>query len=73
MINSAHARANIVLLLGILLASAMTMLWLFWHYPVVTAIATIAVLAALGVSARLARSSDTDGITGLDTRERGVQ
>jgi hypothetical protein len=72
MTNSAHARVNIVLLLGILLSSAVTMLWLFWHYPLATGIATVAVLAALGISARLARSSDTDGLSSLDQRESGI-
>jgi hypothetical protein len=73
MTKSAHSRVNIVLLMGILLSSAVTMLWLFWHHPLATAIATVAVLVALGISARLARSSDTDGISNLDPRERGIQ
>jgi len=36
------------------------MLWLFWHYPVKTTIVTLLVLAAFGLSARLARLVDTD-------------
>jgi hypothetical protein len=65
MTDSPHARANILALL-ILTLSAATMLWLFWHYPIGTAIATIAVLAVLGISARLARSVDpTDGVSNM--------
>jgi hypothetical protein len=63
MTHSSNVRANIVAFLSILALSALTMVWLFWHHPVSTSIATVTVLAALGVSARLARSleSDTDG------------
>jgi hypothetical protein len=65
MTDSPYARANIFALL-ILALSAATMLWLFWHYPLGTAIVTIAVLAALGISARLARSIDpTDGVSDM--------
>jgi uncharacterized membrane protein YqjE len=60
-----HARANIFALL-ILMLSAATMLWLFWHYPLGTAIATIVVLAVLGISARLARSIEpADGASDM--------
>jgi hypothetical protein len=34
--------------------------WLYWRFPVITAVATVAILMALGVSARLARLTDTD-------------
>jgi hypothetical protein len=60
-----HARANIFALL-ILMLSAATMLWLFWHYPLGTAIATIVVIAVLGISARLARSIEpSDGASDM--------
>ncbi|MEP6547925.1 MAG: hypothetical protein ABJD53_10720 [Gammaproteobacteria bacterium] len=59
MTETAHARTNIALLLAIFVLSATIMVWLFWHYPVITALVTLAVLTALGVSARLARSIDT--------------
>jgi hypothetical protein len=36
------------------------MVWLFWHYPRITAMVTIVVLAGLGISARLAGSIDSD-------------
>jgi uncharacterized membrane protein YqjE len=66
MTDSSYARANIVALLCILTLSAITMLWLFWHYPLGTGIATIAVLAVLGISARLARSTDSEGVSDME-------
>lgn len=55
MTTSAQSRTKIVAFYGIVVLSAATMLWLFWRFPVGTAIATVAVLAAFAVSARLAR------------------
>jgi uncharacterized membrane protein YqjE len=66
MTHSSHVRANIIAFLAILALSALTMVWLFWHYPVQTLIATMAVLAALGISARLARSIEPDGAAELE-------
>ncbi|MGO9515059.1 MAG: hypothetical protein ACLP2F_15660 [Steroidobacteraceae bacterium] len=66
MTRSAHARTNLFAFLAVLALSALTMIWLFWHYPLKTSIATVAVLAAFGVAARLARSIDTDGGSDLD-------
>ena len=36
------------------------MVWLFWRFPVITAVATVAILTALGVSARLARLPEAE-------------
>jgi hypothetical protein len=72
MTHSSHVRANIVGFLAILALSALTMVWLFWHHPVKTLIATVAVLAALGVSARLARSVEPDSGADLDRGEQSV-
>jgi hypothetical protein len=47
------------------------MVWLFWHYPVITTVLTVAILAALGVCARLARLTDTDMIE-LQRREHSI-
>lgn len=60
MTNGLRARRNIAALWTILALSAVTMIWLFWRHPVITGLATIGILAVLGVSARLARSVDTD-------------
>jgi hypothetical protein len=72
MAHSSHAHANIVAFLAILALSALTMVWLFWHHPVKTLIATVAVLAALGISARLARSVEPDSGADLDHGEPGI-
>jgi len=60
MTNSSHAGTNIAALLAILALSAVTMVWLFWRFPVITSVVTLAILVALGISARLARLIDTD-------------
>jgi hypothetical protein len=56
---SASARGTVAFL-AILTVSAGTMLWLFWRFPLMTAIVTLGVFAALVVLARLARSIDVD-------------
>lgn len=61
-----NARGSVVIFLGVLALSALSMVWLFWHHPIKTLIATIAVLAALGISARLARSIETDAVSDLE-------
>ena len=60
--------------MAVLALSALTMIWLFWHHPIKTFIGTVAVLAALGVSARLARAIDVEAATAndLDHGEQGV-
>ncbi len=72
MTRSSYARTNIFVLLAVLALSAATMVWLFWHHPVKTSIATILVLAALGVSARLARSIDNDGNSDMHKGGRSI-
>ena len=72
MTTASKARANIVGFIAVLTLSALTMVWLFWHYPVKTLIATIGVLAALGISARLARSIEADGGPDLDRSEQRI-
>jgi hypothetical protein len=68
---SASARIGIVAFLAILTVSAGTMLWLFWRFPLMTAIVTLGVFAALVVLARLARSIDVD-MQDLDRTEQSV-
>ncbi len=67
--DSSSARIGMAAFLAILTVSAGTMLWLFWRFPMVTAIITLGVLAALGVLARLARSVDVD-LQDLDRTEQ---
>jgi hypothetical protein len=64
--GSSYTRANMLALLAVLTLSAISMLWLFWHHPLATGIATVAVLTALGVSARLARPADTETISEME-------
>jgi len=67
---SSSARMNIVAFIAILTLSAGTMLWLFWRFPLMTAIITLGVFLGLSVLARLARLIDVD-ITDLDgTKQR---
>lgn len=72
MTHWSSARANIVAFLAVLALSALTMVWMFWHYPVKTLIATLTVLAALGISARLAGSIEPDGGSEVEHGNRGI-
>ena len=40
---------------AVLCGSAATMIWLFWRFPLATAVITLGVFLSLGVSARSAR------------------
>ena len=66
---NSSTRAKIVAFLAILTISAGTMLWLFWRFPLPTAIVALAVFVALCVLVRLARLIDFD-MSDLDQRER---
>jgi hypothetical protein len=65
-------RVGGLLLLLAMAASAVTMLWLFWRFPIATTIATLMMLAALGIAARLAKLIDTDAVSELDQGEHSV-
>jgi uncharacterized integral membrane protein len=71
MAESSSARMGILAFLAILTVSAATMLWLFWRFPLPTALVTLGVLAMLGVSARLARSIDVE-LKDLDRTEPSI-
>jgi hypothetical protein len=70
MSESSSARMGIVALVAILTVSAGIMLYLFWRFPLITAIVTLGVLAALGILARLARSIDE--LKDLDRTEQSI-
>jgi membrane protein implicated in regulation of membrane protease activity len=72
MTHTSHARANLLVFLAVVALSALTMVWLLWHHPLKTLVFTIAVLAALGVSARLARAIDTESSSELDQGEQSI-
>jgi formate-dependent nitrite reductase membrane component NrfD len=69
--NSHSDGAGLALFLAIIATSAVTMLWLFWRFPVATAITTVIVLAGLAVATTLARSIDFEG-EDLDRRDHQV-
>jgi uncharacterized membrane protein YqjE len=58
--SSSKAKGSVAALLAIVTLSSVTMVWMFWHYPRITAMVTIVVLAGLGISARLSRLIDSD-------------
>jgi CHASE2 domain-containing sensor protein len=60
MTKTAQERTNIIGLMAIGVVSALLMLWLFWRFPIITCIATVAVLVAFGISARLARLTENE-------------
>jgi hypothetical protein len=68
---SSSARMNIVAFIAILTLSAGTMLWLFWRFPLMTAIITLGIFLGLSVLAHLARWIDVD-ITDLDRTKQRV-
>jgi hypothetical protein len=68
---SSSSRISTVAFVAILTLSAGTMLWLFWRFPLVTALITLGVFLGLGVLARFARSLDVD-ITDLDPTKQRV-
>jgi hypothetical protein len=72
MTDSTTGRKNIALFLVILALSAATMMYLFWRFPIITAMVTLTVLALLGVSARLARYLDASDLTEREHREQSV-
>jgi 4-amino-4-deoxy-L-arabinose transferase-like glycosyltransferase len=59
MAKSLHTRKKLVAFLCVLALSSLTMLWLFWRFPVPTAILTFAALAGFVICTRLARAMDT--------------
>ena len=68
MTKSAQTRTNVFGFIAVVVLSTVSMLWLFWHHPVPTAMATLVVLAGLGISARLARFIQSDSRSDLTHR-----
>jgi hypothetical protein len=61
-------RSSIALFISAVTVSALTMLWMLWHFPIATAALTLFVLAGVTIAARLAKTLDADaGATGGDT------
>ncbi|MEA3107411.1 MAG: hypothetical protein QOI88_2016 [Gammaproteobacteria bacterium] len=72
MTNSAQKRTNILGFLSTLVLSSAIMLWMLWHFPVGTGIATVLVLSVFAVSARLARLIEGDGLSDLERGNQGA-
>ena len=60
-------RAKTVAFIAILTVSAGLMLWLFWRFPLTTAIVALGIVAALFVLVRIARLIEFD-ISDMDRR-----
>ena len=67
MTKSAQKRTNVFGFLTILVLSSGLMIWMLWHFPLVTGVVTLAVWSAFAVSARLARSIEPESLSDLDT------
>jgi hypothetical protein len=68
--DASSSRIGVVAFIAVLTVSAGTMLYLFWRFPLITAVVTLGILAALGMLARLARSIDE--MTDMDRTEQIV-
>jgi hypothetical protein len=69
MTESSSNRTNVAAFLAILLVSAVTMVVLFWHFPLTTTVVALGVFALLGVSARLARAIESVDVADMDRGE----
>jgi hypothetical protein len=72
MTKSAQKRTNILGFLSILALSSVTMVWMLWHFPIATGVGTLIVLSVYAVSARLARSIESDGMADLKRGNQGA-
>ncbi len=70
--NLSISRAGGAFLPLLMVASALTMLWLLWRYPIQTSIMASIALAALGLSAHSARQSETDGALESESQDDGL-
>lgn len=68
--SASSSRMGVAAFIAVLTVSAGTMLYLFWRFPLITAIVTLGILAALGMLARLARSIDE--MNDMDRTEQSV-
>jgi hypothetical protein len=68
--SASSSRMGVVAFIAVLTVSAGTMLYLFWRFPLITAVVTLGILAALGMLARLARSIDE--MTDMDRTEQSA-
>jgi uncharacterized membrane protein len=69
MTESSSNRTNVAAFLATLVVSAVTMVVLFWRFPLITALITIGVFLLLGLAARLSRSIEFVDAADLEQRE----
>ncbi len=67
--QSTASRAKVVLRVAIVALSSVTMLGLFWRFPVETAIAAVVLVGALALSAKLTESSDAEAGSDFEPQE----
>ncbi len=72
MANSGRKRSSVFGFFAMVTLSAATMLWLFWDFPLTTALAALAVLAAFEISARVSRLLEDDGRAELEQRANHI-
>lgn len=60
--SSGAERFSIALFITAVSASALTMLWLLWHFPVVTTTTALFVLAGVALMGSLAKTLDAGGV-----------
>ena len=66
--NSQIGRVYTLVTMVIFGLSSATMLWLLWRFPMGTAFASLGVLFVFSIVAHLSRSSDTDIVSGFQSR-----
>jgi tellurite resistance protein TehA-like permease len=64
--QTSNTRTSAVIFATVLSLSAFIMIWFFWHHPLKTSLAAAVALAALGISARLARAVEADNAAELE-------
>jgi hypothetical protein len=72
MAESSSKKTNVAAFLAILVVSAATMVLLFWRFPLTTALITLSVFVALGISARLARAIEVVDVAAIERGEPSV-
>ena len=56
-------RSSIALFISAVTVSALTMLWMLWHFPVFTATSALLVLGGVTLAARVAKTFDGDTVS----------
>jgi hypothetical protein len=57
-------RSSIALFISAVTVSALTMLWMLWHFPIVTATTALLVLVGVALAARVAKTLDGEAGSG---------